>query len=151
MRFAMAASRAWQLLMFYEQVDTVPPLYLRLLLPVPIRTEGSKSSVGDEVRCLYRGGHLSKRVTAVEPGRRYAFEVFEQALDIGGGMRLLGGEYALQSLGADRTLVTATTRYRSTKWPRWLWRPLEAAVCHAFHRHILRAMRRAGEGASPCQ
>ena len=146
MRFHASALRVWHLLMFYEQVDVAPPLYLRMLLPVPIRTEGRKSNVGDEVRCIYRSGHLTKRITEVDPGRRYAFEITEQSLNVGGGLRLLGGEYVLQELAPDRTLVTAVTRYQSPKWPRWFWRPIEAAVCHAFHRHILRAMRR---GARP--
>jgi hypothetical protein len=142
MQFHASAQHVWHLLMFYEQVDAAPPLILRLLLPVPIRTEGRKSCVGDEVRCIYRSGHLVKRITDVDPNRRYAFQVTEQSLDVGGGLRLLGGEYALQSLAPDRTLVTAVTRYQSPKSPRWFWRPIEAAVCHAFHRHILRAMRR---------
>jgi hypothetical protein len=43
------------------------------------------------------------------------------------------------------TVVTASTRYTSARRPRWLWQPVEATVCHAFHRHILRAIRRAVE------
>jgi len=46
-----------------------PPLHLRLLLPLPIRIDGSKSAVGDEATCLYEGGHLLKRVTQIDPCR----------------------------------------------------------------------------------
>lgn len=148
MAFSATPEQVWERLMFYEEVDLRPPLHLRLLLPVPIETVGRKSEVGDEARCLYEGGHLIKRVTAVEPGVRYAFDVTEQELELGGGMRLSGGEYSLRELGSGRVEVRAVTRYSSPKRPRWLWRPVEEAVCHAFHRHILRAMKRGVEGAA---
>jgi len=142
MVFASSPEQAWNRLMFYEQIDGRPPLHLRLLLPVPIETIGRKSEVGDEARCLYEGGFLIKRVTEVEPGRRYAFEIAEQSLDVGGGMKLSGGEYLLREVGPRQTDVQITTRYTSPRRPRWLWAPVESAVCHAFHRHILNAMRR---------
>lgn len=138
----------WNGLMFYEQVDETPPFYLRWLLPVPIRTVGRKSEVGDEAFCEYVGGHLIKRVTQVEIGRLYAFAVTEQALSVGGGMTLSSGSYALRALADGVTEIAATTNYISARSPRWLWRPLEAQVCHIFHRHILRSMRRKIEGRS---
>ncbi|HZR79588.1 MAG TPA: SRPBCC family protein [Candidatus Binatia bacterium] len=139
--------KVWERLLFYEQIDQPPPLHLRLLLPVPIETVGRKTEVGDEARCLYQGGYLVKRITELEPPRRYAFEVIEQRLHVGGGLRLSGGQYALRGLSPGRAEVEITTRYVSPKSPRWLWGPLEKAVCHSFHRHILRAMRQKAEGA----
>ncbi|MCC6335501.1 MAG: hypothetical protein IT380_16105 [Myxococcales bacterium] len=153
--FAAAPARAWDTLMFYEEVAEKPPLHLRLLLPVPIRTEGSKEAVGDEALCLYQSGSLIKRVTDVEPQRRYGFAVVKQDLDVGGGMRLSGGSYTLTALPGGRTEVEAVTRYTSPRRPRWLWTRVEAVVCHMFHRHILREMRRHAEtpralkGAAP--
>lgn len=141
--------------MFYEQLESKPPLHLRLLLPVSIRTEGSKEKVGDEALCLYEGGNLIKRITAVDEGKFYGFSVVKQDLQVGGGMRLVGGSYTLKPLPDGRTEVEAVTRYTSPKWPRWLWEPVEATVCHMFHRHILREMRRHAEqppaldGAAP--
>ncbi|HLK11071.1 MAG TPA: hypothetical protein VKW76_06800 [Candidatus Binatia bacterium] len=143
MTFAASADDVWSQLVFYEQIDARPSVPLRLLLPVPLGTVGRPSAVGDEARCLYRGGHLVKRVTRIDPGRAYAFEIAEQALVLPGGMRLSGGEYALRALGSRGVEVTLVTRYASVRRPRWLWRPIEAAVCHAFHRHILGAMRTA--------
>ena len=146
--FAAPSARTWETLLFYEQVEGRPPLPLRLLLPVPIRTEGSKEKVGDEALCLYEGGSLLKRVTTVEPGKHYGFSVVKQDLDIGGGMRLSGGAYTLKELPDGRTEVEAMTRYSSPKRPRWLWKPVEAAVCHMFHRQVLREMRRLAEQPS---
>lgn len=142
MIFEAGPAEVWEGLMFYEQIERRPPLHLRLLLPVPIETAGRKSEIGDEARCLYRGGYLIKRVTQVEPRRRYVFEVAEQALAVGGGVRLSGGEYVIRELAPGRAEVRIVTRYTSARWPRWLWQPVERAVCHSFHRHILRAMRR---------
>jgi hypothetical protein len=140
--FDAAPDDIWERLLFYEQIDQRPPLHLRWLLPVPIETAGRKSGVGDEARCVYESGYLIKRVTEVDRGRRYAFEVAEQALVVGGGMKLSGGEYLIRELARGRAEVRIVTRYASRRWPRWLWRPIERAVCHSFHRHILQAMRR---------
>jgi hypothetical protein len=142
MNFAAAPEQVWDGLMFYEQIEEPPPLPLRLLLPLPIRTYGSKSAVGEEAMCLYEGGHLLKRVTQIDRCRHYGFEVVEQNLAVGGGLTLAGGCYTLRELPGRCTEVAVTTRYVSRKRPGWLWRPIEAAVCHMFHRHLLSAMRR---------
>ena len=142
MTVAASPARVWQGLIFYEEIGERPPLYLRLLLPVPIRTEGRISEVGDEAKCLYEGGHLLKRLTRIERGDLYEFEVAEQELAVGGGMRLSGGRYTLRELPDSQTELAVETRYVSTKWPRWFWKPLEAMVCHVFHRYLLSSMRR---------
>ena len=142
MRFAAPPAIAWSALMFYEQIAERPPWYLRLLLPVPLGTEGRKTEVGDEALCRYVDGHLVKRVVRVERDRRYEFAVVEQQLGLR-GVQLIGGYYALRALGDGTTAIAVATRYTSARRPRWLWRRIEAVVCHAFHRHVLRAMRRA--------
>jgi hypothetical protein len=142
MAFDAPPAEVWRGLMFYEELGGRPPLHLRLLLPVPIRTEGKISEVGDVALCLYEGGHLLKRLTRIERGDLYEFEVAEQALSVGGGMRLSGGRYTLTPLPDGRTEVSVETRYFSTKWPRWFWKPIERMVCHLFHRYLLGSMRR---------
>lgn len=142
MNFDATPGRAWKGLVFYEELGGKPPLYLRLLLPVPIRNVGKVSKVGDETTCLYEGGHLLKRITKIETNVLYEFEVAEQALSIGAGMQLCGGHYRLRGLPDGRTEVSIATRYFSPRRPRWLWTPIENIVCHWFHRHLLRSMRR---------
>lgn len=142
MNFQAPPDRVWNGLVFYEELGGKPPLYLRLLLPVPIRNIGKASKVGDETTCLYEGGHLLKQITKIETNVRYEFEVAEQALSIGSGVQLCGGHYSLRKLPAGQTEVSVATRYLSPRWPRWLWTPLEKMVCHWFHRHLLRSMRR---------
>jgi hypothetical protein len=147
MAFAAPPERVWNGLMFYEQIDERPPLHLRLLLPVPIGTEKTKSTVGAHVRCSYEGGHLVKRITEIDPKRHYGFDVVEQTLAIGGGLTLSGGGYSLRELPDGHTEVAVTTRYTGGRRPGWFWKPVEAAVCHLFHRHLLAAMRRKVEAA----
>ena len=142
MKMAVPPMKVWQSLLFFEDVAERPALPLRILLPSPIRTEGRKTEVGDEARCLYTGGHLLKRLVRIDEGRLYRFEVIEQALDVGRGIRLLGGAYELRDLPDGATVVAVETRYESPRWPRWLWAPIEGAVCHLFHRHLLTAIRR---------
>jgi len=142
MTFDSPASKAWTSLMFYEEIGRRPPLYLRLLLPVPIGTEGKSAQVGNEAKCLYEGGFLLKRTTNIQSNALYEFEVVDQQLRFGGGMRLSGGRYTLRELADGRTEVSIETRYTSTRRPRWFWRPLEAMVCHWFHRYLLASMRR---------
>ncbi|MEO8753676.1 MAG: hypothetical protein ABI624_13470 [Casimicrobiaceae bacterium] len=142
MKFAASPERVWGEMMFYEQIEERPPLHLRLLLPLPIRSESTNSKVGDRVTCLYEGGHLVKRITQIDHASHYAFEVVEQNLAVGGGLTLAGGCYALRGLPAGGTEVAVTTRYVSPRRPGWLWRPVEAAVCHMFHRHLLAAIKR---------
>lgn len=132
----------WDSLMFFEQIDARPPLLLRMLLPRPLRTVGSKAVVGDQATCLYDGGHLLKRVTVIDKHRLYAFTVVEQKLSVGHGILLTGGSYALRALPGDATELSVTTRYLSGHHPRWLAGPVEAFVCHMFHRHLLTSIRR---------
>lgn len=135
-----APEKVWRSLMFYEQIDASPPWLLRLLLPLPLGTEGSKAAVGDQATCLYQGGHLLKRVLQIDPGRYYEFAVVEQQLDFGGDLRLAGGSYSLRAAERGTTEIAITTRYTGGRRPRLLWGPVEAVVCHRFHQHLLRSI-----------
>ncbi len=111
-----------------------------MLLPRPIRVDGPKAQVGDEATCVYSRGELVKRVTRVEKPRRYDFVVVGQRLVFGGGIRLTGGSYALQEAGPGTTDVAVTTTFAGMRQPRWLWLPIETAVCHRFHRYLMQAL-----------
>jgi hypothetical protein len=148
MTFPFPPAVVWRELVVYEELRQPPPLYLRLLLPKPIRTEGGVLAGRGEVKCVYADGHLVKRVTRVEPSALYAFDVVEQTLAVGGGIRLLGGRYSLGALSSGSTEVAAETRYVGGRRPRWFWKPMETMVCGAFHRYILSTMRREIENGS---
>jgi hypothetical protein len=141
-RCSAPPERVWNALVFYEQIDRRPPWPLRVLLPVPVRADGARSAEGDETRCVYEHGYLVKRMIRVLPPRRCEFEVIEQELGMPGKIRLAGGGYTLNALPGGSTRIELETRYFAFRRPRVLWRPIETALCHAFHRHILDAIRR---------
>jgi hypothetical protein len=140
MSFAVPVEAIWKRLMFYEQIEKRPPWLLRLLLPIPIRTDGHVTEAGDEIKCCYHNGYLLKRVTQIVRGQFYAFDVIEQRLALPRAIRLSQGSYTLRELPNGGTEVSLETRYLSGNRPRWLCHRIEAAVCHLFHSHILNAI-----------
>jgi len=146
-RIPSSPERVWDALMFYEQIDARPPLYLRLLLPLPTGADSRTAEIGGEVKCSYQSGYLLKRLTRIDPPRHYGFEVVEQNLTLGGGLRLSGGCYALRELPSSGTELTVTTRYSGARRPRWLWKAVEVAVCHGFHRYLLASIRARADSA----
>jgi hypothetical protein len=144
--FEVSGRRAFDGIVFFEEVKHQAPLLLRLALPRPVRSEGRKTADGDVVRCVYEHGYLKKRITRVEPGRLLAFEVIEQNLHFERDVALLDGSFAVaEAEGADRgpaAWVIVTTRYRPLLHPRWLWSWMEVRIVHALHEHVLEGMRR---------
>jgi hypothetical protein len=130
----------WQGILFYEEVPRRPLWFLRIFLPRPIRSDGEKTQVGAIVHCTYDGGHLLKRITAVEPARLVRFDVLEQRLGVEDCVSMSQGSYEIRAT-RDGSEVVLTTHYRSRLRPRRLWRPLERYLAHRLHRHILDGMR----------
>jgi uncharacterized protein YndB with AHSA1/START domain len=147
-QLAAPPDAVWRALHFYEDLPSRPLWFLRIFLPRPIRTEGAKTELGSIVRCTYDGGHLMKRITAVEPPWMVRFDVLEQDLGVEGCISLGEGSYELRATPGGTELVL-TTRYRGHLRPRRLWRPFERFLGHRLHRHILDGMRAALEAAEP--
>lgn len=139
-RFDAPPDAVWRGMRFYEDVPGTPPWILRVFVPRPVRTEGSKSVAGSLVQCTYEGGDLVKRITEVDAPNRVAFEVLEQRLGIEAAITMVGGSYELRAV-AGGTEVVLTTRYHGHVRPRWLARPFERHLAHRLHRHILEGMR----------
>jgi hypothetical protein len=136
----MDAETAWRVLMFYEDVDAEPPPLARIGLPLPQRTVGKMTGVGDFVRCVYSTGHLVKRVTEFEPGRRLGFDVIEQHGIEDRSAELLRGSFAFEALPGGRTRITLETVYRPLLGARPVWRPFEIRLARTLHRHVLDGM-----------
>jgi len=128
--------------MLYEEVLDPPPILLRASLPHPVRTEGDKGRLGT-VRCVYTGGDLVKRITAVDPPYLLQFNVVAQCLGIEGCALALGGSYRISAASDDTSDVVLRTHYLAFLRPRWLWRPIEKLLVHQLHRHILGGIGRA--------
>lgn len=138
--FPMSAEQAWSSIAFYEELLCPLPFLLRLAVPEPLGVEGKKTGVGSEVYCVYRLGHLRKRVTQMDPPHTLRFEVSEQDLGIENGLRAMNGYYLLEPV-SEGCRIRVGTHYESRMHPRWLWKPIEQALLHALHSHILENMK----------
>jgi hypothetical protein len=139
------AGRAWNALMFYEEVHHRPPWLLRYGLPRPLYTRGSILSVGDTKVCVYSKGHLTKRITRRDPQKLLAFDVIEQGRIENNSIRLTTGSFRFTSESPNQTRVDLATRYQPRLGPRWVWRPFEELAVHTLHRHVLEGMKLAAE------
>jgi hypothetical protein len=132
--------QAWDAIQFYEEVRHGPPPLFRFGMPRALYTLGRAGAVGDLRTCVYDKGRLTKRVTEVEPGRRFAFTVVEQGFERH-AMKVFGGSFEFEPQADGRqTRVTLTTTYRSNLAPRWCWRPFEELTVHTLHGHVLSGM-----------
>jgi hypothetical protein len=137
--------RAWDTVMFYEEVRHPPPALFRLGMPRPLYTSGSSAAVGEEKTCVYDKGRLVKRITEREEQRRLSFRVVEQGFEQH-AMTLSGGAFEFEPVGEEaagdpgRTRVTLSTRYHPHLGPRWCWRPFERLTVRTLHGHVLKGM-----------
>lgn len=138
-QFNASPEAVWDHIMFYEETSERSPLLLRALLTAPIRTEGDKRRAGANVRCVYKTGHLIKRISAVERPSILQFEIVEQHLGIEGCVLAIGGSYQLHA-SEHATELMLLTRYRAYLHPRFVWRPAEAFFVAQLHNHILRGL-----------
>ena len=136
---------AWNAIMFYEDVAHEPPWLMRLVLPRPLRSEGDKSRVGEDVKCFYDRGYLSKRITRRDQPRLLAFDVTEQHLHFEHDVELRDGSFEIEPLPGGKSLIRLTTRYERKLAPRFVWAPIERHVLHTLHGHVLEGMRREAE------
>jgi hypothetical protein len=134
---AASLERVWSCLQFYEELDTPPPLLLRLMLPRPMPVLASAADLGQEKTLRYEGGHYARRVVRLERPHRYEFDVVEQRLENDRGVMLLAGHYALRFIDRDHTDLAITTVYSSRLRPRWFMQWVETAVCRRLQNHLL--------------
>ena len=134
-----SVGRAWNSLMFYDQVKGDPPPLFRLGMPRPLYTTGSAAKVGDTKVCVYDKGRLAKKITARQPGRLLSFVVTEQGFERH-AMRLNSGSFIFEPIDTTHTRVTLSTTYTPLMRPRWCWRPFEKLAVHTLHGHVLAGM-----------
>jgi hypothetical protein len=147
------ADRAWNTVMFYEEVRQPLPLLMRFALPRPLYTHGSMESVGDIKVCIYTKGRLVKRITQRVPDSILSFDVVEQSKIEVRSVVLKTGSFRFVPVSADQTRVTLSTTYQPLLGPRWAWRWSEKIGVHTLHEYILNGMRlkAAAEAARPAQ
>lgn len=140
-RIDCRAEDAWNTVCFYEHIRRNPSLFLRSVLPVPMRTTGCHGKVGDTSRCLYSdGGYLAKRITGVIPGKRVEFDVIEHSIRYCRSIALKGGSISVIAHGDRVCSVHMLTRYElQSPWLLPL-RPFIEFTISAMHRIVMRDM-----------
>lgn len=140
--FQASQEEAWNAIVFFEQMEQEPPFLLRLALPRPVGTVGSKTEIGDTSRCEYENGYLVKKITKREEGRVLGFRVIEQRIHFEHDLELREGSFRLEpGPGPGTTLVTLKTTYRRLTYPAFIWQPAETLILHTLHGHVLEGMR----------
>jgi len=141
-RLRCEAARAWEKVCFYEHVAVQPTWLLRTALPVPMRTTGAYSQVGNVSSCQYSdGGYLTKRIRHLVAGERVDFDVIEQSIRYAGRIDLRGGTIRVVAEADGSCSVEMVTNYQLRA--RWLalLRPAIEYVIRSMHRLVLRDMR----------
>jgi hypothetical protein len=147
-RLPCEAQRAWEKVCFYEHIAIQPSWLLRTVLPVPTRTTGAYSKVGDMSRCLYSdGGYLAKRITHIVDGQRIEFDIIEQSIRYAGRIVLKGGTIRIQSHDDGTSSVLMATRYELHRAARCLPRYFVNRVVKAMHEIVIRDMQAQLAGA----
>jgi hypothetical protein len=140
-RLSCEAHRAWQKVCFYEHIATQPTFLLRTVLPVPQRTSGAYSKVGDVSRCMYSdGGYLTKRIAHIAEGERIDFNIIEQSIRYADSILLRGGTIDIESHGDDTCSVRMLTRYEVKGGARFVPRFFINYVVSAMHKIVIRDM-----------
>jgi len=140
-RLSCEARRAWEKVCFYEHIATQPTFLLRTVLPVPQRTSGAYSKVGDVSRCMYSdGGYLTKRIAQIVEGERIDFNIIEQSIRYADSILLRGGTIDIESHGDDTCSVRMLTRYEVKGGARFVPRFFINYVVSAMHKIVIRDM-----------
>jgi hypothetical protein len=140
-RLSCEAQRAWEKVCFYEHIETPPSWLLRTVLPVPVRTTGTCSNVGDISRCLYSdGGYLAKKIVQIVDGRRIDFDIIEQSIRYANRIVLKGGTIQIESHADGTSSVLMVTRYERHRAARWIPRVFIDYVVKAMHQIVIRDM-----------
>jgi hypothetical protein len=135
------ARRAWEKVCFYEHIAIRPSWLLRVALPVPKRTTGTYSNVGDVSRCMYSdGGYLAKKITNIVHGRRIDFDIIEQSIRYANRIVLKGGTIELEPHDDGSSSVRMLTRYELHRAARWIPRVFINYVVKAMHQIVIRDM-----------
>jgi len=137
----VSVGRAWNAVMFYEEIHEPPPLLIRFALPRPLFTRGSVERVGDLKVCIYRRGRLVKRVAERIPNVILAFSLVEQRKIEVESVILKRGSFKFAPLSDTETSVTLTTTFQPLLGPRWCWRWAEHIGLTTLHEFVLNGMR----------
>jgi hypothetical protein len=135
------ARRAWDTVCFYEHIQLKPSWFLRIVLPVPMRTTGCYGKIGDESRCMYSdGGYLAKRITNIIAGERIDFDIIEQSIRYCRSIALKGGTIEVIPTREGECSLRMVTHYEFLSLYVANWRYFVERTIGSMHRIVMRDM-----------
>ncbi len=131
----------WDKVCFYEEVEGTPTWFLRMVLPLPLRTVGDHKTVGTICRCEYsEGQHILKKITASVENDLLAFDVVETTERFARHIRLKGGTIRVAPTPQGGAVVTMVTDYEPNRGVGMLRSALIFCAIRAMHRFVIRDM-----------
>ena len=150
----------WPMVVSFPDLGPPTQLAFRLGVAYPIGAHIDGEGPGAVRTCEFSTGPFVEPITAWEPGRRLAFDVFSQpptlrelspyekvhAPHLTDTLRTQRGEFRLIPLEGGRTRLEGSTWYRLELYPQIYWTLWSDALLHQIHRRVLRHIQAEIEG-----
>lgn len=134
------ADRVYPHLVAFAPITKPPTFFLHDVgLPYPIQTVADGAYVGAWRECRFNDGiRIGERITAIEPGRRVAFDVTSQPRypEYTEHGQLLRGEMSAVDNGDGTSTLSGTSWYTLRVHPFWYFGMWADEVIHAIHGRV---------------
>lgn len=144
-------STVWKSVVSFGELPRPTELPFLLGIAYPVSAHIAGSGVGAVRFCQFSTGSFVEPITSWEPGKRLAFNVVHSPepmhelspfahLDtphLHGYMVSRRGEFILQKLPGNRTLLIGRTWYQHHLWPAAYWTMFSGAIIHTIHLRVL--------------
>jgi len=145
------ASRVWEQVVSFREIERAPSWYFRTGLAYPLRARLEGTGVGAVRHCEFTTGAFVEPITVWDAPRVLAFDVQSQppplrewspyahvyAPHLDGFFRTTHGEFRLIQLAPNRTRLEGRTWYSLQMQPSAYWQVIADTILHAIHRRVL--------------
>ncbi|MDP9172091.1 MAG: SRPBCC family protein [Acidobacteriota bacterium] len=149
----------WDFVYAFPDLDAPQDLIFRAGVAAPMGSSVAALGVGADRSCKLSTGVMRERITAWDPPRLLRFDVLStppamkelspyKDLDpphLHGFYVSKRGEFSLEPMAGNRTLITGTSWYRHGLEPAQYWRLWSDYVIHHVHQRVLEHVKRLAE------
>jgi hypothetical protein len=157
------ASRVWEQVVSFGEIEVAPAWYFRTGLAYPLRARLEGTGVGAVRHCEFTTGAFVEPITVWDEPRVLAFDVRSQppplhewspyshvyAPHLDGFFRTTHGEFRLIQLASNRTRLEGRTWYSLQMRPSIYWQVMADTILHAIHRRVLEHVKAEAENPVP--
>ena len=156
------ASRVWEQVVSFREIERPPSWYFRTSLAYPLRARLDGTGVGAVRHCEFTTGAFGEPITVWDAPRVLGFDVQSQppplqewspyshvyAPHLDGFFRTTHGEFRLIQLAPNRTRLEGRTWYSLQMQPAVYWQVIADTILHAIHRRVLDHVKAQAESQS---